>query len=74
MAVGGDEAQEGVDFEVAYDTGLVTFASAPGLDAEIRAGFELDVPVRFDADRIQTSVSSFQAGEVPSVPVVEVRV
>jgi uncharacterized protein (TIGR02217 family) len=31
------------------------------------------VPVRFDTDRIAVSVASFQAGEVPSVPVVEVR-
>ena len=32
------------------------------------------IPVRFDSDRIATSVASFQAGEVPNVPVVEVRV
>lgn len=38
------------------------------------AGFEFDVPVRFDIDRIQTSVASFQAGEVPDVPIVEIRV
>jgi uncharacterized protein (TIGR02217 family) len=31
------------------------------------------VPVRFDTDAIQTSVASFQAGEVPTVPVVEIR-
>ena len=37
------------------------------------AGFEFDVPVRFDTDLIQVSVASFQAGEVPKVPVVEVR-
>jgi hypothetical protein len=40
---------------------------------EVTAGFEFDVPVRFDTDRIQVSVASFQAGEVPAVPVVEVR-
>ena len=39
----------------------------------ITAGFEFDVPVRFDTDQIQVSVASFQAGEVPDVPVVEVR-
>jgi uncharacterized protein (TIGR02217 family) len=32
------------------------------------------VPVRFDTDRIQTSVATFQAGSVPDVPIVEVRV
>jgi len=30
--------------------------------------------VRFDTDRIQVSLASFQAGEVPNVPVVEIRV
>ncbi|MEQ8366999.1 MAG: TIGR02217 family protein, partial [Roseicyclus sp.] len=29
--------------------------------------------VRFDTDMIQTSVASFQAGEVPAVPVAEIR-
>jgi hypothetical protein len=29
--------------------------------------------VRFDTDTIRTSVASFQAGEVPDVPVVEIR-
>ena len=32
------------------------------------------VPVRFDADRIATSLAGFQAGEIPAIPVVEVRV
>ena len=39
----------------------------------VSAGYEFDVPVRFDTDRIQTSVASFKAGDVPSVPVVELR-
>ena len=74
IAEAGVELQETIDFDVDYGTGLVSFAVAPGLDAEITAGFEFDVPVRFDTDRIQTSVRSFQAGDVPAVPVVEVRV
>ena len=60
-------------YEVDVSSGLVTFATPPLQDVEITAGFEFDVPVRFDTDRIATSVASFQAGEVPSVPVVEVR-
>jgi uncharacterized protein (TIGR02217 family) len=40
----------------------------------VTAGYEFDVPVRFDTDRIQVSLASFQAGEVPNVPVVELRV
>ncbi len=72
--VGGDPMVETVHYEVDHTTGIVTFAEPPGHGAEVTAGFEFDVPVRFDTDRIQTSVASFQAGEVPAVPVVEVRV
>ena len=69
-----DEMHEGVDYELDETTGLISFAQPPADTTEITAGFEFDVPVRFDADRIQTSVASFQAGTVPNVPVVEVRV
>ncbi|NOE16770.1 TIGR02217 family protein [Ruegeria atlantica] len=69
-----DEVREGVDFDVDLTTGRVTFADPPPEEVDITAGFEFDVPVRFDTDKIQTSVASFQAGEVPNVPVVEVRI
>ncbi|WP_413875441.1 TIGR02217 family protein [Albidovulum sp.] len=69
----GDELQEGVHYTVDTETGLVSFASPPAVGERITAGFEFDVPVRFDTDRIQVSVASFQAGDVPQVPVVEVR-
>ena len=72
--VQGDELQEGLHWEVDLTTGLITFERAPGEDLPVHAGFEFDVPCRFDTDAIQTSVASFKAGEVPSVPVVEVRV
>jgi len=32
------------------------------------------VPVRFDTDRLDISVAGFEAGEIPSVPVIEIRV
>ncbi|GHG87327.1 DUF2460 domain-containing protein [Pseudodonghicola xiamenensis] len=69
-----DELQEAVDYTVDTGTGLITFAHPPGIGQDVTAGFEFDVPVRFDTDSIQTSVASFQAGDVPNVPVVEVRV
>jgi uncharacterized protein (TIGR02217 family) len=72
--VQGDELVETLHYEVDYATGLVTFADPPDLGVRVTAGFEFDVPVRFDTDRIQTSVASFRAGEVPTVPIVEVRV
>lgn len=73
VEVGGDAFQQDVDYTVNYDSGLLTFVTPPDAGAEVRAGFEFDVPVRFDTDVIMTSVSSFQAGEVPNVPVVEIR-
>ena len=74
VSIGGVRQTAGVDFDVDYSTGVVSFAHAPDVGGEVRAGFEFDVPVRFDTDRIQTSVASFKAGDVPSVPIVEIRV
>jgi len=74
LGLSGDEQQEGIHYEVDETTGLVTFAHPPNAGVEITAGFAFDVPVRFDTDRIRTSVESFQAGDVPNVPVVEIRV
>lgn len=74
IAVSEDQMAETVHFEVNEKTGWVSFGSAPDEGVSISAGFEFDVPVRFDADRIEMSLASFSAGEIPTVPVVEVRV
>ena len=73
VALGGDPLQEGLHFEVDFVGGRLLFDHAPAEGTEITAGFEFDVPVRFDTDGIKTSVESFQAGTVPHVPVIEVR-
>ena len=74
LGLHGDALVETVHYEVDVTTGIVTFDTPPAEGAEVTAGFEFDVPVRFDTDRIETSVASFKAGDVPSVPVAEVRV
>lgn len=74
IAISGDEQVLDVDYTVDYETGEVTFMVPPADQAPITAGFEFDVPVRFDTDRIESSVGGFSAGEIPSMPVVEVRV
>ena len=38
----------------------------------IKAGFEFDVPVRFDTDRLEINLAAFEAGELPSVPLKEI--
>ena len=68
------EAIETEGWTVDLQTGIITFDDPVPEGVEVRAGFEFDVPVRFDTDKIRVSVASFQAGEVPDVPVVEVRI
>ena len=68
-----DELPEGVEYEVDAESGIITFAHPPDPEIEIFAGFEFDVPVRFDTDRIEISLAAFMAGSVPSVPLVEIR-
>lgn len=72
--IGGNEVFVGTHYNVNHVTGTITFNEPPEVGADITAGFEFDLPVRFDTDRIAVSVSSFQAGQVPDIPVVEVRV
>ncbi|PKQ11765.1 MAG: TIGR02217 family protein [Alphaproteobacteria bacterium HGW-Alphaproteobacteria-1] len=73
MGLGDVEMREGVHYEVDDTTGIVTFSEPPNMGVPVTAGYEFDVPVRFDTDGIQVSLASFQAGEVPNVPVVEIR-
>ena len=63
------------DYSVDAATGIVTFNSRaiPENGAEIFAGFEFDVPVRFDVDRIDINMKAFNAGSVPTVPLVEIK-
>ncbi|MGF9692892.1 DUF2460 domain-containing protein [Rhizobium sp. 0TCS1.26] len=55
-------------------SGMVSFqpGHVPGPGAEIRAGFEFDVPVRFDIDRIDINLSAFNAGSIPAIPLTEI--
>ena len=74
VAVGGVVQTLPAGFTVAHTTGIITLNLPPALGAVVTAGCEFDVPVRFDTDRIIASIASFQAGEIPAVPVIEVRI
>ena len=71
VAVDGVEITSG--WSVDATTGLVTFDVAPAPGAVVSAGFEFDVPVRFDTDRLDISLSRFRAGEIPHIPMIELR-
>lgn len=69
VAVNGTTAAATVD----HATGVVTLDTAPSAGAVISAGFEFDVPVRFNSDRIEMTLESFEAGRVAAVSLIEIR-
>jgi uncharacterized protein (TIGR02217 family) len=70
VSVGGAERVGGWVLEAG---GVVAFEEAPAPGEAVRAGFRFDVPVRFAEDRLGFSLATFRAGEVPSVPLVEIK-
>ncbi|MDK2760039.1 MAG: DUF2460 domain-containing protein [Sphingopyxis sp.] len=53
--------------------GEILLDEAPAIGAAVRAGYRFDIPVRFAEDRLEASRATFLAGEIPNVPLVEVR-
>ena len=75
IAVAGTLKAEGADFTLDPATGLVTFQAGaiPAGGAAVTAGFEFDVPVRFDTDKLEINLSGFASGAIPNIPILEVR-
>lgn len=63
------------DYTVNVATGIITFVPGklPANSAIVRAGYEFDVPVRFDSDRIDIDLSAFNAGRIPAIPLIEIK-
>lgn len=74
VALDGVAQTEGVDYTIDITTGVVTMSSAPGGGVTVSAGFEFDVPVRFDQDQIMVNVEQFNAGAIPDINILEIRV
>ncbi|OJY39648.1 MAG: glycoside hydrolase family 24 [Rhizobiales bacterium 65-9] len=74
VAVGSVEAGPG-HVAVDHATGRVTFAAGhlPPEGAIVTAGFRFDVPVRFDTDALTINLAAFESGEIPSIPLLEIR-
>ena len=49
-------------------------ASRPAGGATIKAGFKFDVPVRFHIDFLELDYTTWRIGQIPSIPVVEIRI
>ena len=75
VAVAGTPKTAGVHFTVDTTTGLVTFVAGqiPAGGAAVTAGFEFDVPVRFDTDKLEINLSGFRHGALPQISIVEIR-
>jgi uncharacterized protein (TIGR02217 family) len=75
VAVAGVEAVAGIAFTSNSATGVVTFLPGhiPAMSAAVTAGFQFDVPVRFDTDYLEVDLSAFAAGHIPKIPLVEIK-
>jgi uncharacterized protein (TIGR02217 family) len=75
VAVAAVEKTAGTHFNVDHATGVITFTGGniPAVGQNVTAGFEFDVPVRFDTDRLEVNLSLIEAGSIPNIPIVEVR-
>lgn len=76
VAVDGTPQVLGTDFTVDTTTGIVTFLPGhiPGSSTSITAGFEFDVPVRFDTDMLEIQLEPPSFGDIPNIPIVEILV
>ncbi|MBO9419145.1 DUF2460 domain-containing protein [Labrenzia sp. R4_2] len=73
VVVAVDGTPQASGWSVDSTTGIITFDVAP-VSGMITAGFEFDVPCRFDTDIIQTNLANIRLGEIRAIPIVEVRV
>jgi uncharacterized protein (TIGR02217 family) len=71
VALGGSEQAAG--WSVDATTGIVSFDTAPASGVAVTAGFECDVAVRFDSDRLDVTWDLERLGSIASIPLVEIR-
>ena len=55
------------------EAGNIVFNTAPLTGTIIKAGYRFDVPVRFAEDRIEVNRATFGAGDMPTVPLIEIK-
>ena len=71
VALDGNAQASG--WSVDTTTGLITFTTAPASGVIVSAGFEFDVPVRFDTDQLDVTHDLERLGSITSIPLIEVR-
>ena len=71
VALGMIEQMSG--WTVDTTTGVLTFTTAPANGVIVRAGFEFDVPVRFDSDTLDVTLDFERLGSITAIPLLEIR-
>jgi uncharacterized protein (TIGR02217 family) len=66
----------GVHYTLDATTGGITFLAGhiPASGTAVTAGFQFDVPARFESDKLEINLHGFGHGAIPTIPVVEIRV
>lgn len=75
VAVAGQPVSEDVEYTIDITTGILSFLpnAIPDAGALVTAGYEFDTPVRFDTDVLVVNLSAFNAGDIPDIPLIEVK-
>ncbi|WP_114964908.1 DUF2460 domain-containing protein [Alkalilacustris brevis] len=71
IALDGTEQASG--WSIDTTTGVVSFDTAPASGVVVTAGFEFDVPVRFDTDTLDVTLDIERLGSITSIPLLEIR-
>ena len=75
VAVAGMLQTSGTHYALDATTGQLQFLSGhiPIAGAPITAGYEFDVPARFDTDVLQVDIQGVRHGAIPTIPIVEIK-
>jgi uncharacterized protein (TIGR02217 family) len=71
VSIALDGVPQASGWTVETTTGLVTFTAAPANGSAITAGFEFDVPVRFDTDQLDVTHDIEHLGSITSIPLIQ---
>lgn len=72
----GAPLTEGVgasQYQIDIDTGIITLGTDLVEGDQLRIVSEFDVPVRFDTDELNIDAETWEAGSIPSIPVIELK-
>ncbi|MEK6733600.1 MAG: DUF2460 domain-containing protein, partial [Pseudomonadota bacterium] len=58
---------------IVYSTGIIFFKDAPKKGSKISVEAEFDVPVRFDIDRLVTSIENYGVYSHQEIPLLEIK-